>query len=126
MSEYVVVPGYLGGPWEDLVSVLTPIAESTVQAGQGVVSDTGGQALNELLKSTQFKQVLDQVEAKARKGAEDVIKKEFFRLGLFAAASGAIGGTILRGTVGNAVALGLAVYAAWPYVSSGVAEQKKK
>lgn len=121
MSRYVAVPGYLGGPWEDLVSIISPVTESAVQEGQQIIQDKSSQLVNDLLKSSQFKAVLDAVEKKAYAGAEDVMKKNFFRMGLFATAAGAIGGTVLKGTAGNAVALGLAVYAAWPYVSGGIA-----
>jgi hypothetical protein len=141
MSRYIDVPEYmggysstprymgtLGGPWEDLVAIITPVTESAVQEGKQLVADKSGQLVSDLLKSSQFQSVLNTVEAKARKGAEDAIKKDFARLGMFAVAAGAIGGTILKGTTGNAVALGLAVYAAWPYISPGIvgATQPKK
>lgn len=125
VGSYVDVPGYLGGPWEDLVSIISPITESAVQEGSQIVQDKSGQLVQDLLKSSQFKSVLDAVEAKARQGAEEVVKKDFARLGMFAVAAGAIGGTILKGTTGNAIALGLAVYAAWPYISGGVQGPKK-
>jgi hypothetical protein len=120
MGSYTNVPGYLGGPWEDLVAIITPVTESAIQEGKEMVGDKSGQLVNDLLQSSQFKAVLNTVEQKARKGAEDAIKKDFARLGMFAVAAGAIGGTVLKGTIGNAVAVGLAVYAAWPFVSGGV------
>ena len=133
MSRYVAVPGYLGnfvdvpgymgglaGPWEDLVSIISPITEGAIQEGQQIVNESSGQLITDLLKSSQFKKALTQIEARAYKGAEDAAKKNAMYLMMFAVAGGAIGGSVLKGSGGMTVAAGIAGFAAYQLMKGGV------
>jgi hypothetical protein len=123
MGRYVDVPGYMGGlagPWEDLVSIVSPITEGAIQEGQQIVNESSGQLIGDLLKSSQFKQALAEIEARAYKGAEDAAKKNAMFLMMFAVAGGAIGGSVLKGAGGMTAAAGIAGFAAYQLMKGGV------
>lgn len=123
MGSYVDVPGYMGGlagPWQDLVSIISPITEGAIADGQDIVNESSGQLINDLLKSSQFKKALAQIEARAYKGAEEAAKKNAAYLMMFAVAGGAIGGAVLKGKYGMPIAAGIAGFAAYQLMAGGV------
>lgn len=117
--SYVSLNGF-GGPLEDLVSLITPIAAGTVQEGQKLVADKSGELATQILNSSQFKVLLKEVEARAYKGAEDAAKKNAIYLMMMAAAGGALGAAVFRGKTGMIAAGGLAAFAGWQIAKGGV------
>jgi hypothetical protein len=123
MGSYVDVPGYMGGfggPLEDLISIITPIAAGTVQEGQELITDKSGELATQLLKSSQFKKVLAEIEKKAYKGAEDAAKKNAIYLMMMAGAGGALGAAVFKGRTGMVAAGALAAFAGWQLTKGGV------
>jgi hypothetical protein len=123
LGNYVDVPGYtggFGGVLEDLISIVTPIAAGTVQEGQQLITEKGGELAQQLLNSSQFKKVLKEVEARAYKGAEDAAKKNAIYLMMMAGAGGALGAAVFKGKTGMVAAGALAAFAGWQLTKGGV------
>ena len=92
------------------------IFEDVVEAVWEDVQDTAqtvvGGAAQQVLSSTDFKILLDEVEVRARAAVIEETRKNAFTLFMFAVAGGAIGGTIFRGGLGLIAAGGLSFWAA--------------
>jgi len=82
--------------------------EDVQDTAQGVV----GGAAQQVLSSTDFKILLDEVEIRAKAAVIEETRKNAFTLFMFAVAGGAIGGTIFRGGLGLIAAGGLSFWAA--------------
>ena len=108
------------GPWQDLVSIVSPITEGAIQQGGSIVTESSGELINDLLSSSQFKGVLKAIEDRAYKGAEKAAKENAVYLMMFAVAGGAIGGTVLKGRGGMTAAAVIASLAAYQLLKSGV------
>ncbi len=86
---------------------LDQIVKDVIGAGEKTLVDEGGDAISKALKTTQFKQVLDAVEGKAREGVKKEASKNALALFALAIGGGAIGGIVFKGAVGTMIAAGL-------------------
>ena len=95
------------------------IIDDVIDAGKGIITSHAGDAADEALKKltpaqkAATEKVLAQVEARARAGVVTEVKSAAIPLALLALSLGAIGGFVLKGKIGLAVAVGLAGYAAY-------------
>lgn len=90
-----------------LAGPLDQIFRDVVGAGEKVITDEGGDAIEKALRTTQFAQVLDAVEGKAREGVKKEASKNALALFGLAVGAGAVGGAIFTGKVGTIIATGL-------------------
>lgn len=94
----------MGGIWDDIVNAVAPPAKQVVdEVTTGVkesVTSSGSKVVDELLRSSQFKVVLDQVQAAAEQGVVDKVKENAPYLMAVAAVCGGIGGVVFRGPLG--------------------------
>ncbi len=88
--------------------VVETVWEEVQESGRGIA----GEAAEHILATTDFKILLDEVEARARMAVVEETRKNAFTLFMFALAGGAIGGAVFRGGLGLIAAAGLSVWAA--------------
>jgi len=91
--------------FEDVVEA---VWEDVQETAQGVV----GGAAQQILSSTDFQVLLDEVEIRARAAVVEETKKNAFTLFMLALAGGAVGGAVFRGGLGLIAAGGLSFWAA--------------
>ena len=88
--------------------VIDAVWEDVQDTAQGVV----GGAAQQILSSSDFQMLLDEVEIRARAAVIEETRKNAFTLFMFALAGGAIGGAVFRGGLGLIAAGGLSFWAA--------------
>lgn len=100
--------------------------DDVVEAGRGLIPGTIDEAFKKLTPAQQAatEKILSQVEARARAGVVAEVKVNAIPLGLLAFSLGAVGGFVLKGKVGLAVAIGLAGYAAYTLGSKSTKPRK--
>lgn len=108
-----------------IVDDLIRAGGGVVQSGAGVVQTQGSAVAQQLLRSTEFNQVLDAVQLKAQAAVVEETKKNAIALFALAIGGGAIGGMIFKGWVGAALASGLMVWAGSTIVQGAQAPKKK-
>lgn len=99
------------------------IIDDVINAGKDIIATHGGSAASDAAEEALKKltpaqkaateKILAQVEARARAGVVSEVKSASIPLALLALSLGAVGGFVLRGKIGLAVAVGLAGYAAY-------------
>lgn len=93
--------------------------DDVIEAGRGIIESHTPSAIDEAFKKltpaqqAATEKILSQVEARARAGVIAEVKANAIPLGILAFSLGAVGGFVLKGKVGLAVAIGLAGYAAY-------------
>lgn len=102
--------------------------DDVVEAGKGLVPSAIDDAFKKLTPAQQAatEKVLSQVEARARAGVIAEVKANAIPLGILAFSLGAVGGFVLKGKVGLAVAIGLAGYAAYTLGSKATTKSTAK
>lgn len=98
------------GLFDDLLNV----GEDAIDSGREEIEGGTAAVVEKLLRSSQFKKVLDAVENKAEKGVKDVIGQNALGIVGLAVSAGTLGGFFGRGKVGIGVSLfGMGVSLAW-------------
>jgi len=100
---------------DDVLREVTDGAKDTVnesiERGKQVVADRGASAVEQILRSTEFQQVLVKIQDATEERVTEVVAKNALNLMLLAVAGGTLGGIVFKGRVGVVTAAGLAVYA---------------
>ncbi len=109
------------GFFEDLVNA----GGGVVDAGRDELTGSAGEIAEKIIRSSQFKIVLDAVEEKAEKGVKDVVALNAIGLVGLCIGGGALGGGLAQGkigVVGGLVVTGLSI--AWMVAVNKPAKKK--
>ena len=119
---YVETPdGQISGLWEDLQRAAQQAGSSVVSSVQESVGTSTSELVQNLIRSSEFGAILQEVEAAAQKAVVEEASKNALNLFLLAVSGGAIGGIVFRGKLGGIAAGILAVYAASQIVGNAQA-----
>ena len=117
-AEYQELRGFDG--WADnIIDMIVDEGTKTAKGGVKRLTDLAPNAIEDVLRSTQFRKVLEAVETQARQAVVVETQKNALNLMLLAIAGGAVGGYIFRGTFGALAASAIAVYAGAQLLDSG-------
>lgn len=111
--------GEMGSVVDDIWKVLNPIVEDTVDQGRGIVSDNGATLVDQMIRSTAFKQVLVKVESAAENAVTKKVAENAVNLGAIALAMGVAGGVVSKSRAGQAIGLALGIYGVMQLAQSG-------
>lgn len=104
----ILDPDPMDGFIEDVIRVVQPVVNDTVQAGKDAATSRGATLADELIRSTAFNRVLVEVDKTARQAVSKEVGANALALGGIACAAGIVGGTLLKGRTGLIVAAVLA------------------
>ena len=85
---------------DDLIDAGEGALRGGAREGQSILEGKVGDIANEIIKSSQFKVVLDAVEKKAESGVKKVVAANALGLVGLAIGGGALGGIVLQGKIG--------------------------
>jgi hypothetical protein len=128
-AEFEELRGFdsVGGWADDLIDMIidtgTKTATNAAKKGVSKITDIAPGAVDEVLRSSQFKQVLEAVEARAREAVVVETKRNAINLMLLAVAGGAIGGFVFRGVTGTVAASAIAVFAGYQLMTPPAANK---
>lgn len=108
--EILYPDAVLSGPAEDFANWLRETVSQGAQQGREFVESRGGTAVQELIKTTEFQQILNLVEQKAQEGVKKEVSRNAIQLFALGAAAGALGSVVFKGTAGL---VGAGLLAAW-------------
>lgn len=119
---YDSLRGY-GSITDQFVDFVSSSGSSIINAGSDAARSAGSDAAERILRSSQFSEILDSVEGKAREGVKKEVSENALSLLGVAVASGALGGYLVKNTAGVAVASVIGILAGMKIINNSKNKQ---